>query len=152
MKFLKIATTALCLSLAVGVHANESKPFACATKLDYVLNGEVKTIDLKIVGERSQTNTLAGQGVFVTAGAKTLTLNLPAVDLSDDIVYIKGTNTKEKTTVELAYLGNSDGSQNLANRASVAIRTNSGIVKATTEILSTEDGSDAYEVNCEITK
>ena len=143
MNILKIATVSLCLTLAFGAQARETKPFVCETKLDYTINNKVKTIGLRILGERSKTNTLAG-GVFIEIGAKTLILNLPAIELSDDVIAIKGTSTKEQTSVELVYLGNSDGSQNVSNTASVSIRTKNGT-------LLTASNND-HEITCNIAK
>jgi hypothetical protein len=128
MKINKMFFAGLSLALTMGAIASDAKPFTCSTTLEYKINNETKTIPLNIYGERSSTNTLNGKGVIFEVGTKVFKLQLPSVMLSDSVVSLKGTITKDQTSLDFLYLENSDGSQNLSNRASVSIRTSSGRV------------------------
>jgi hypothetical protein len=151
MKFTKVFIAIFSLIFSIGAYTHEKKPFICVTQLDYRYGNEIKTIDLVLRGNRSETDTLTG-GVSVTAGSKKFHLNLPAVYLSNYVVTIKGTNTREQISLDFSYMENSGGTQNLTNRASILVKHGSFYTWATTEILSTEDANDAYEVNCDITR
>jgi hypothetical protein len=151
MKFTKFFITVLSLTFSIGLFARETSPFICVTQLDYLHGGEIKTIDLVIRGNRSVTNTFSG-GVSVMAGERYFHLNLPSGSLSDSVVAIKGTNTKDQVSLDFSYMENAEGTQNLTNRASIMVRSGSFYTWATNEVLSTEDENDAHPVNCDITK
>jgi hypothetical protein len=151
MKSTKFFIIVLSFILSLGVFARETGPFICVTQLDHIHGGEIKTIDLVIRGSRSVTNTFSG-GVSVIAGEKNFHLNLPSGYLSDSVVAIKGTNTKDQVSLDFSYMENAEETQNLTNRASVKVRSGSFYYWATNEILSTEDENDAHPVNCDITK
>lgn len=151
MKFTKFFIAVVSFILSLSLFARESSPFICVTQLDYIHAREINTIDLVIRGSRSATNTFSG-GVSVIAAERYFHLNLPAGYLSDSVVAIKGTNTKDQVSLDFSYMENAEGTQNLTNRASVKMRSGSSYSWATNEILSTEDENDAYPITCNITK
>jgi hypothetical protein len=149
MNLLKTLALTLILLTAFSAYSHESQPFICTTKLDYKVDDDVKTVDLTIHGRKSETGTLTG-GIFVVIGEKIVSIRLPAANLSNGYVFLKGGNTKEKTSVELTYAERSDGQQSGNNKAVVTIRTNGHSLKATNRRLTEGHDGEDHAVTCTI--
>lgn len=152
---LKLILSVVSLSLVLGVQAQArvTKSFECTSKLDYAVwkNGvkEIKTIDFKLQGERSQTDTLTG-GAFIQAGNLWFTLNLPSYYLSDSAVTINGNVLKEQASLSFVFFKNSNGSYNSSNSVAVSVRHHGHLITARNKILGTADKTDFYPIVCSI--